>query len=205
MHRGLMIALVLTLVLGSIGNAAEKQWQAGVAKVNITPELPIWLSGYGGRNRPANSKHDDLWAKCLVIEDAAGHRAALVTMDLVGMPRDISQVVCKQIEEKFKLPRAAIALCVSHTHSGPVVRGNLMAMYSLDEDQSRRIKEYKAALIEKLVSVVGEAIGSMKPAKLSWGIGEAGFAINRRNNPEGKINKLIEDKKIAGPSDHDLP
>src|SRR3954470_4903514 len=126
-RRGLMLTLVLSFTVGSVGSAAEKQWQAGVAKVNISPELPIWLSGYGGRNRPANSKHDDLWAKCLVIEDAAGHRAALVTMDLVGMPRDISQVVCKQIAEKYKLPRAAIALCVSHTHSGPVVRGNLMA------------------------------------------------------------------------------
>src|SRR5262249_35650904 len=77
--------------------------------------------------------------------------------------------------------------------------------YSLDEDQSRRIKEYKAALIDKLVKVVGEAIGTMKPAKLSWGIGEAGFAVNRRNNPEGKIKQLIQGKKIVGPSDHDLP
>src|SRR3954469_24956982 len=205
MYRGLLLTLLLVLGVGTISRATEREWQAGVAKVNITPELPIWLSGYGGRNHPAASKHDDLWAKCLVNEDAAGHRAALVAMDLVGMPRDISQVVCKQVADKYKLPRAAIALCVSHTHSGPVVRGNLMAMYSLDEDQSRRIKEYKAALIEKLVSLVGEAIGSMKTAKLSWGIGEAGFAINRRNNPEGKLKKLIEDKKIVGPSDHDLP
>ena len=113
------------------------QWHAGVAKVNISPELPIWLSGYGGRNKPAATKHDDLWAKALVIEDAAGHRAVLVTLDLVGIPRELSLNVCKQIEKRYKLPRAAIALCSSHTHSGPVVRGNLMAMYSLDEDQSR--------------------------------------------------------------------
>ena len=92
------VFLSYVVALHSNALAADKHWQAGVAKVNITPELPIWLSGYGGRNRPANSKHDDLWAKCLVIEDAAGHRAALVTMDLVGMPRDISQAVCQQIE-----------------------------------------------------------------------------------------------------------
>ena len=112
--------------------------------MNISPELPIWLSGYARRNKPAATKHDDLWAKALVIEDVAGHRAVLVTMDLVGIPRDISLSVCKQVEERYKLPRAAIALCASHTHSGPVVRGNLMAMYSLDEDQTRRIKEYKS-------------------------------------------------------------
>ena len=89
--------------------------------------------------------HDDLWAKALVIEDRDGNRAALVTMDLVGhSARDLAEV-CKQLSERYKLPRAAIAHHVSHTHSGPVVRGNLMAMYSLDEDQSRRINEYRTA------------------------------------------------------------
>src|SRR6185369_9162514 len=83
---------------------SDKLWKAGIAKVNISPELPIWLSGYGGRNKPANSKHDDLWAKALVIEDVNGRRVALVTMDLVGIPRDISQAVCKQLEERYKLP-----------------------------------------------------------------------------------------------------
>src|SRR6476659_6845720 len=185
-HRPL-ITLAITSVLAGALSAAEGTWHAGVANVNISPELPIWLSGYGGRNKPAATKHDELWAKALVLEDAAGHRAVLVTMDLVGMPRDISLEVCKRIEERYKLPRSAIALCVSHTHSGPVVRGNLMAMYALDEDQSRRIKEYKAALIDKLVKVVGDAFDTVKPAKLSWGIGEAGFAVNRRNNKEGQI------------------
>src|SRR4051794_39569795 len=134
--RCLVITFAVSFALHDIASAAEKQWQAGVAKVNISPELPIWLSGYGGRNKPAAAKHDELWAKALVLEDAAGNRAALVTMDLVGMPRDVSLEVCKRIEDRYKLPRSAIAICVSHTHSGPVVRGNLMAMYALDDDQS---------------------------------------------------------------------
>ena len=62
-----------------------------------------------------------------------------------------------------------------------------------------------ACLIDKLVSVVGDAIKTMKPAKLSWGIGEAGFAVNRRNNPEGKVPELRKENKLAGPIDHELP
>lgn len=206
----LAIGMAFAIVFINHGTAAPVRspsglWHAGVAQVNISPELPIWLSGYGGRNRPAASKHDDLWAKALVIEDADGHRAVIVTMDLVGIPRDISQSVCEQLEERYKLPRAAIALNVSHTHSGPVVRGNLMAMYSLDEDQTRRIKEYRTSLIDKLVSVVGEAIKTLKPARLSWGIGEATFAVNRRNNKEGQVSKLREENKLVGPVDHELP
>jgi neutral ceramidase len=205
LRHGLLVAIITVFISPGISSAAEGQWHAGVAKVNISPELPIWLSGYGGRNKPAATKHDDLWTKCLVIEDAAGHRAVIVTVDLAGIPRDLSTAVCKPIMEKYKLPRSAIALCASHTHSGPVVRGNLMAMYSLDEDQSRRVKEYKITLITKMVSVVDEAFKQLEPAKLSWGIGEAGFAINRRNNPEGKIKQLIKSNKLVGPVDHELP
>jgi hypothetical protein len=102
----LILSLIVTLVSSTA--AAENTWRAGVARVNITPELPIWLSGYGSRNKPATTKHDDLWAKALVLEDAAGNRAAIVTMDLVGIDRALSQTVCKRIEEELKLPRSAI-------------------------------------------------------------------------------------------------
>jgi hypothetical protein len=205
LHRGFLITFIIAFVLTDTSYAAEKQWLAGVAKVNITPELPIWLSGYGSRNKPAATKHDDLWAKALVIEDSAGHRAVLVTMDLVGIPRELSQIVSQQMEERYKLPRAAIALCASHTHSGPVVRGNLMAMYALDEDQSRRVSEYKTKLVESLIQVVSDAIDSIQPAKISWGIGEAGFAVNRRNNVEDNVVKLRQDFRLVGPVDHELP
>src|SRR4051812_45539014 len=104
------LAVVIVFINGAVAEpvpSTKASWKAGVAQVNISPELPIWLSGYASRNKPANSKHDDLWAKALVIEDANGRRAAIVTMDLVGIPRDISQAVCKQVEERYKLPRAA--------------------------------------------------------------------------------------------------
>jgi hypothetical protein len=200
-----LVAIVVLLAAAGSSAGAEQHWRAGVARVNISPELPIWLSGYGGRNKPANSKNDDLWAKALVLEDAAGHRAALVTMDLVGVDRELSQEVCRDIEARYKLPRAAVSLCTSHTHSGPVIRGNLMPMYNLDEDQSRRIVEYKKQLVDNIVKTVGEAIESLAPAQLKWGVGAAEFAINRRNNKEGEIVKLREQNQLVGPVDHDVP
>lgn len=205
LRTGALVAVLIAFVLQSSSAAAEKPWLAGVARVNISPELPIWLSGYGGRNKPAATKHDDLWAKALVLEDAAGRRVALVTMDLIGIDRELSLDVCRRVAQKYKLPRSALALCSSHTHSGPVIRGNLMPMYAFDDDQTRRVTEFKVQLADKLVGVVGEAIDSLKPAKLSWGIGEAAFAVNRRNNPEAKVPKLREENKLAGPVDHDLP
>jgi hypothetical protein len=126
-------------------------------------------------------------------------------MDLIGIDRTFSKDVCRRIEERFKFPRAAIALSTSHTHSGPIVRDNLMAMYELDEDQTARIAAYSDQLAEKLVNLVGQAIDSMAPSRLSYTTGAATFAVNRRNNPEGKIPQLRASQTLVGPVDHDVP
>jgi hypothetical protein len=201
--------ITFSLIIASCSTAAsfadDTPWKAGVARVNITPELPIWLSGYGGRNRPANEKLDDLWAKALMLEDGSGNRAVLVTMDLVGIDRGLSLDVCRRLEKQYKLPRASIALCTSHTHSGPVVRGNLVPMYSLDDDQARRVKDYSVQLVDNLVAVVGDAIESLAPSQLSYATGVATFAVNRRNNPEAKVPQLRANQMLVGPVDHDVP
>src|ERR1051326_8333016 len=77
------------------GDAATA-WKAGVAKINITPEKLMWMSGYGARTKPAEGKLTELWAKALVLEDATGRRAVLVTLDLVGIDRNLSVEVCAE-------------------------------------------------------------------------------------------------------------
>jgi hypothetical protein len=199
----IFIALIFFQLASAHGD--NREWKAGVARVNISPELPIWLSGYGARNKPAQDKLDDLWAKALVLEDADGQRAVLVTMDLVGIDRELSREVCRRIEDRFKLPRSAIALSVSHTHSGPVVRSNLAAMYSLSERDAKRIDDYAVSLSDKLVDVVAAAFETREPARLSWTAGKATFAVNRRNNPEADVPRRQRAHGLVGPVDHDLP
>src|SRR5262245_29930491 len=132
----------------------QGQWKAGAAKVKITPEKPMWMSGYGGRDKPAEGALQDLWAKALVGQDPAGKRAVLVTMDLVGISREVGQAVCAALQKKHNLPREAILLAASHTHCGPVVGKNLTAMYFLDTQQQKLVDDYTAALQKKLVEVV---------------------------------------------------
>ncbi len=199
------VTVAAAFTLSSHAGAAETSWKAGVARVNITPELPIWLSGYGARNRPATEKLDDLWAKALVLEDSQGNRAVLITMDLVGIGQNVSRDVCKRLEAEYQLPRAAIALSTSHTHSGPVVRGNLAPLYALDDDQTRRVQEYAEQLTDKLVQVVGDALKNLAPSRLSYANGIATFAVNRRNNVEPNVPELRASQTLLGPVDHDVP
>ncbi len=202
--RSLGVVAALLAALSGVLQAAG--WKAGAAKENITPEKLMWMSGYGARNHPAEGKLTELWAKALAIEDPQGHRAVLVTMDLVGIDRDFSRAVRDGIESKYGLKRADVALNVSHTHCGPVVGRNLMPMYDLDDTQRQLVRDYTRQLEEKLIAVVGAALNKIAPCELSWGQGHADFAVNRRTNKEAEVPALREQKQeLKGPFDHDVP
>jgi hypothetical protein len=198
-------ALVLALGMAIPAAAQEKTWKAGVAKIDITPEKLMWMSGYGARDKPAEGKLTELWAKALVLEDPDGRRAVLVTMDLVGIDRNLSVEVCNALQKQYRLPREAVLLNCSHTHTGPVVRGNLQTMYNLDATQRQLVEEYGKTLAQKVVQVVGNALKDVAPAHLSYGVSGAKFSVNRRNNKEADVPKLKEEGKLKGPVDHDVP
>ena len=182
-------------------------WRAGVATQKITPEQPMWMAGYGSRNHPATGLLNDLWAKALAIEDEQGTRAVIVTLDLVGIGRDLADPIGAALAEKYHLSRSHVALCSSHTHSGPVVGHALRSLHYdlVDSEQQQRIDAYATQLKQTLVDVVGRAIQSLAPADFSWGHGTATFAVNRRANKEPDAPRLRAEGKLQGPFDHDVP
>ncbi|HZZ81871.1 MAG TPA: neutral/alkaline non-lysosomal ceramidase N-terminal domain-containing protein [Gemmataceae bacterium] len=202
-RRILTVAIIALFAPAAI--AQEKSWQAGVAKAVITPREYMWMSGYGGRNKPAEGKVHDLWAKALVLQDVAGKRCVLVTMDLVGIDRTLSDEVCADIRKKHGFERSDIMLAVSHTHCGPVVGRNLISMYNFDDKQHQLVKAYTQELHDKLVDLVGAAAKAMQPAQVAWNTGYTTFATNRRENAEKDVPKLRDLGKLKGPIDHDVP
>jgi hypothetical protein len=205
-HFLFLFSIAAMLLLASIARGADS-WQAGAAKTPITPEKPMWMAGYAARTAPASGKLTDLWAKALVLQDAKGQRAVLVTLDLVGINRDLSRKICTDLESRYKLERSQIAICTSHTHSGPVVGGNLASLHYrlLPPEQQRLIDEYAITLHDKIVAVVGKAIAAVAPAQLEWGSGTATFAVNRRENKEPDVPGLRAAGSLKGPNDHDVP
>src|SRR5262245_29053001 len=183
MHLRLLAAAALAVLSNTAVTAAEprgdphepKPWKAGVARVNITPEHLMWMSGYANRKKPAEGKLHDLWAKALVLEDPDGRRAVLVTMDLVGIPRDLSHAICRELQRRYRLERETVLLNVSHTHTGPVVGNNLLAMYDLDENQLRLATLYAQSLQKKLISVGGRVwLGLAAIVDWRWMFGRDG-------------------------------
>ena len=69
-------------------------------------------------------------------------------------------------------------------------------------EDSKNNVDYTRELEDKLVDVVGAALAKMEPASLSYGVGRAHFALNRRE-PTAKGIKL--GKNPAGPTDESVP
>ena len=202
MHR-IIIALLTSLIgVPGITAAEPLTYKAGAAAKVITPTEPLWMAGYGARNKPCDTKHHDLWVKALAIEDAAGHVAVLLTSDLCGIPRSLAEEVTKDVMQKTGLKREQIALSCSHTHCGPVVYGNLFDMYAFTPEQPERIKAYTQKLRGWMADTIVKAYEERKPARLSIGKGTARFAMNRREVTEKGV---INGRNPEGPVDHDVP
>jgi hypothetical protein len=185
--------------------AAESGWKAGTAVAEITPDQPQWMAGYGGRTKPAEGKLHPLYIKVVALEDAGGHRAIVLSSDLLGIPQTIYDNTCAALKQRFGLERAQIMLNASHSHCTPVLRGALYDAYPLPEEQKPVIERYSQALEARIVDTVGKALASLAPARLAAGQGITRFAVNRRNNPEGSVPKLIEQNALKGPVDHSVP
>jgi len=202
----IFICLVFSLSLlqaQDVSGSTEKieSWKAGIAKVVITPQEYMWMAGYAARDKPAEGKLHDLWAKALALEDAEGNRVLLIITDIIGFSRDLSLSICDRLKKEYSLERKNIILSSSHTHSGPVININLEGIYPLKDDkQKKQIENYRTFIEEKIIAIAGKALNSLEPARLSSGTGIARFAVNRRENKANE--EFLYLPEVNGPSDH---
>lgn len=185
---------------------ARASWKAGFAKIKITPHGSLWMAGYAARTHASEGTLLDLHAKALALEDETGRRAVLVTTDLLGLPRSVSEAVATRVKQKYGLGREQLFFNSSHTHSGPVIGTMLSVAYEgkqgISAEQWEAVKKYTVHLEDQMVKVIGEALRKLQPATLSFGHGQADFAINRRvKTAAGYVGGVNRD----GPIDHDVP
>ncbi|MFM8274193.1 MAG: neutral/alkaline non-lysosomal ceramidase N-terminal domain-containing protein, partial [Gemmata sp.] len=200
-----LIALVCSLGFLAPVSAADAPalgYKAGAASKVITPAEPVWMAGYASRTKPAEGKIHDLYAKALCIEDAAGKRLVLVTTDLIGIPRTLGAAVAAEAEKRYGIKRDEIILSASHTHSGPVIRENLIDMYPLTKEDAEKVGVYTKQLQADLIDLIAACVKNLQPAALKHGTGKATFAVNRRQATDKGV---INGSNPAGPVDHSVP
>lgn len=200
----LWLPLFFSLLFIAAAPVAEKPaWKAGAASARITPEKSMWMAGYAARTKPSEGVELDLFAKAFALTDGQGGRFVLVTLDLVGVPRNLRLAVAQRAKKEHGIEPANLAINASHTHSGPELRTS--RLYGADDLPLREQEaaEYTTALENTLVRLIGEALAKAVPAHLDYSHARCGFAMNRRT-PDGK-GGWSNFPNPAGPVDHSVP
>ena len=176
----------------------------GAAQRNISPPLGTHMAGYY-HVRPASAVHDDLFARAMVIDD--GETAiALVTCDLVSIREESVVSAREQVAEATAIPAGNVLICCTHTHTGPITRGDRSAATFGSMSET-----YMATLEAQIAGAVTAAWESRSPGTLRIGKSqETRIAFNRRfhmrdgsvkTNP-GKNNPDVI--RPVGPIDPDV-
>ena len=202
MFRYDFIRRAVLLLLAAPLWAAGTEYRAGVASVEITPREPIRLSGYGNRTKPSEGVLAPIHTKALAITRGRGETVVIVTTDLIGLPRAITDMAAARIQQKYGVERAGLLFNSSHTHTGPYVRGNLPLLFEIGAADKAVIDAYAERLTDALVEVTGRALLDLSPARLEVAHGEAHFGVNRRQMSEKGV---VIGVNRAGPVDPEVP
>ncbi len=174
--------------------------RAGAARSNITPALGTPMNGYFNDRRAAHI-HDDLYARCLVLEEGS-NRVAIVICDSCMIPRPILDAAKKRIKKLTELDEDHILIASTHTHTAPAA----IPLYLTDPDPA-----YCAWLPERIADGVARAIHNLEPARLGWAVGRVpGEVFNRRwklkpgtvpADPFGRSNDVVKMNPAVGSAD----
>src|ERR1041385_6223054 len=112
------------LFLTNVGGAeAQELRDVGVARIDITPSYPIRLTGYAVRKKESEGVSQRLWAKALAVGSDREKPALLITVDNCGVPVGVRDEVVRGLQKSRGIAPERIAICSSHTHCAPMVKG----------------------------------------------------------------------------------
>ena len=181
-----MVLVGMVLLTCVFGSSAHGELKGGTAKVDITPPVGAWLSGYGSRNKPSEGILDPLYAKALVLDDGR-EKIAIVSADLLWVPLKITNEIRQKVQEKIGIPQQNIMICGTHTHFAPKI--DRIAKDWPDAAAAEIDESYVQVFKKKIFDSIMLADRDIKEVKLGVGKGEmTEIVYNRRTKkPDGTV------------------
>lgn len=201
--------LALLALATAFSTHAHAELLIGQATTDITPKLPVALSGQMN-TRIAKTAETPVTASVVVLEKtAAGEKPVqtiLVSCDLVAIREGILDGFRAKLKEiEPEIDGSKIIINATHTHTAPVMRDGT---YAIPKEGVTQPSEFREFLFNKLANMTAEAWKNRKPGGVSWGLGQAVVAHNRRivytdghAQMYGKT-ALPSFKKLEGAEDH---
>lgn len=206
MHR-LMLLFLMAAVVGSTtdGAAFAQEFRAGFAKVDVTPEEPVRLSGYANRAKPMEGVDVPLFVRAVALQHGQGAPHVLLSVESIGFPGTFSKAVFEALPEPVRSDRALFVMASTHSHTAPHVAAGLSNLFTTPQppEELAATERYTAFLQARCIEAAKAALADLKPAKLSVSEGSAPFAKNRRRVQSGVYQGFGEVPE--GPVDHAVP
>ncbi len=180
--------------------------RAGAARSTITPALNVPLDGTIMQIGPATHVHDDLFARCLVLDDSKT-KLAFAVVDNTMISDSIHEKTKALVKKHTGIPSDHVLISATHTHSTP------RAIVGLIPDSAEH-KAYLEELPVRISDGIRRAANNLAPATIGWGSGsDRRHVFNRRwylkegevlSNPFGDTTERVfmnpPREKIAIPS-----
>ncbi len=202
----ILILGIVTSTLSPFASAGEPSIPVGAARVDITPDYPVRLTGYVVRQVESEGIEQHVFARALAIGDAdSGGPVVLVAVETCAFSAEMADEVAKRLETKAGLPRERFVLCATHTHTAPALTNVLPLIFGepVPPEHQARIDRYTKELTDRIEQAALAAIADRRPSRIAWGRGSVGFANNRRTIKDGKwVGFGINPE---APTDHSLP
>ncbi len=200
------LLLLLVPLLSELTRADDSpgsSLQAGAATSVITPPLGEPIVG-GFTPFPAEHIHDELHARCLVLDDGKT-RIVLVVCDLLGLHRSVALEAKRHIETELGIPGSHVMISATHTHSATTALGPMSPRtYSSDVELS----DYQKFVARRIADGVRRAVNLLRPAEIAFGTTEVpDHVFNRRwflkegtmpANPFGSTSEKVKMNPGAG-------
>lgn len=168
-HLAVVLASALVLCAAAVDAAALR---AGAAKVDVTPEADALPQGFEGIL-------DRIYSRAIVLDDGSA-LAALISVDVGGIPEPVWQEVAQRLEAELAIPAANVLLTATHTHSAP--------------------RQGVGVYTDRIVESVRLAKARLVEARIGYGTGVSFINVNR-NIIDPVTRRWWEGPNYDGPSD----
>lgn len=201
-----LMATAIGLVGAGTAEPASKEpgkFRAACVKVDITPDTPQWLQGYGPRQ--STGVHDRIYHRIAVLDDGT-ISFCLVSTDICTISPSFYHDFCEKLERETRIRSENFWWSTTHTHSAPHVgpqdMGKLFAGTLGDRFSIKHDTDYWASVADKLIGGIKEARSRLEPARLGIVSSTAAANVNRRERRADGRTVLGADPN--GPVDRQL-
>jgi len=139
--------------------ATPMRFRAGAATSNLTPELGVLLDGTIMQIGPARHVHDELHARCLVLDDGTT-RVAFAICDTTMISRELVDRARILVSQTSGIPPSNLLVSATHTHSTPRL---------IDLGLGEANRRYEDFVARRIADGVRRAVNLLAPARVGWG------------------------------------